>query len=552
MAGGKLSPRQKMINMMYLVLTALLAMNVSKEILNSFALLNNGLVKTNENFTVKNEITYNNFETALLSDRKKVLPYYDKAKAVKIRSREMFDYIEGLKNEVIRAVEEGDEKKIKGRNGQDSVIRIASNIIYMEGKDNNQIPTHFFMGELDNAAPGNKAYEFKEKVNRFKKDLEAFIPDEEKNTIKLGLETNDVFSATEDIMLSWENNNFYHNPAVAVIAILTKMQNDVKNAEADIINALFSRITVDMYKFDTLSARVNAASNYILVGDEYNAEIFVAGFSTTSNPEIWLGEYDSTSNSIKGPIDSTSVKVVNGVGVYTKAAESEGTTNLSGIIRVKNPANPKAPAKIFPFHSEYKSAKPAVVVAPIKMNVFYRGLENPVAISVPGIAAEDLVVGISGGGRINKKSNGEYIVQVASGEKCTVNVSAKTSSGTIRSMGPGIEFRIKRVPNPVPEVYGKRGTAFVKQGELQFIRSVVAKLDDFVFNVPFPVVSFEVSMTVNGNSQTIVTKGSSLNIEQQNFVKKAKKGSVVFIDKINVKKPDGTVEDIGTVSLRVI
>src|SRR4051812_23304853 len=109
MAGGKLSPRQKMINMMYLVLTALLAMNVSKEILNSFALLNNGLVKTNHNFTAKNEAMYSNFDAAELNDQVKVRPWNDAAKSVKKRSQEMFNYIEDLKTELVNEVEQRSE-----------------------------------------------------------------------------------------------------------------------------------------------------------------------------------------------------------------------------------------------------------------------------------------------------------------------------------------------------------------------------------------------------------------------------------------------------------
>lgn len=551
MAGGKLSPRQKMINMMYLVLTALLAMNVSKEILNSFAILNNGLVTTNENFTAKNEVTYANFETALAADRKKVRPYLDKANAVKKRSQEMYDYIEGLKKELIKQVEEKEETAIRGRSGQDSMIKIVSNILYMEGKDNNQIPTHFFMGDKDKAMPGNKAYEFKEKVNKFKEDLQAYIPAEDKDNIKLGLETSDVFSSAENMMISWENNNFYHNPAVAVIAILTKMQNDVKNAEADIINSLYGQIDVGSFKFDTLSARVNPASNYVLIGDEYKAEILVAGFSTTNNPEIWLGEYDSVTNSIKGPIDSTSVKVENGVGIYTKAPESEGTNELKGIIRVKDPRNPKSAPKVFPFRSEYKSAKPATVVAPTLMNVFYRGLENPVSVSVPGIAAEDLVVSLNGSGTITKKSNGEYVVKVTSGNKCSVNVSARMRDGVIRPMGKPMEFRVKQVPNPVAEVYGKRGSARVRKSELPFITTVIAKLDDFVMNVPFPIVSFEVSMIINGVTVSIPGTGSTLNADQKALIKRANRGNVIVIEKITVKKPDGTTSDIGNVLLTV-
>src|ERR1051326_2650527 len=554
MASGKLTPRQKMINMMYLVLTALLAMNVSKEILNSFAILNNGLVKTNENFTVKNEITYGNFEKALSTDRNKVQPYLDKANAVKLRSKEMFDYIEGLKNELITRVEKKDETEIRGRSGQDSLVKIASNVLYMEGKDDYQVPTYFFMGDNDKAIQGNKAFEFKEKVKKFKEDLRTFIPAEDRNNIHLGLETEDVFSSNEGMMISWEQNNFYHNPAVAVIAILPKMQNDVKNAEANIINALYTRMDVNSYKFDTLSARVNPNTNYVLIGDEYKAEIFVAGFSTTSDPQIWLGEYDSITNNIKGPIDSISVIVKDGVGLYKKSPESEGTTELKGIIRVINLADPKGPRKVFPFHSQFKSARPAVVVAPESLNVFYRGLENPVAVSVPGIASEDLVVNLSGcTGSITKKSNGEYIVKVTSGTKGTVNVSAKMKDGTIRSMGKGIDFRIKQVPDPIPTVNGKHGSDVIKQLELPLIDKIFAKQDDnFVFNVSYTIISFKVSAIINGTPVEFTAQGSKLTSEQKDLLKRVRRGNKVFIENIVVEKPDKTKADAGNIILKVI
>lgn len=552
MAGGKLSPRQKMINMMYLVLTALLAMNVSKEILNSFALLNNGMVKTNANFAAKNEVTYNNFETAYLTDPKKVGPIRDKANVVKSRAKQMFDYIENIKNELIKDVEQKEETVIEGRNGQDSTIKIASDVLYMEGKDNYIIPTTYFLGEDDVAKPGSKAFDFKDKVTKFKTDLLTILPEKERKNIRLGLETNDVFSAAEGKTVPWETNNFYHNPAVAVIAILTKMQNDVKNAESDIINVLYNRIDVNSFKFDTLSARVNANSNYVLIGDEYKAEVFVAGFSTTSNPQIWLGEYDSTTGNIKGPIDSTSVKVNNGVGILDVSPSTEGTTDWGGIIRMKNPADPKAPPRVFPFKAQYKSARPAVVVSPDKMNVFYIGLDNPVSISVPGIAAEDIVPSMSGGSIGG--SRGKYMVKVGNnmaGKEVTVNVSAKTKAG-VKSMGPGVKFRVKTVPNPVPTVYGKRGTDVIKSGEIQFVRGVVPMMDNFEFELKCPVVSFDVSMNVNGLEVTESTNGPQLSEKQRALIGRAKRGNKIYIEKVKVQKPGGLVTEIGSVNLKVI
>jgi len=549
--GGKLSPRQKMINMMYLVLTALLAMNVSKEILNSFALLNNGLVRTNTNFTVKNEITYSAFETAELNDPNKVRPFRDKAEAVKKKAQVMFDYIENIKSELIKEVEQKEETTITARNGEDSTIKIASNVFYMEGKDNNQIPTHYFMGELDKAAPGNKAYEFKEKVTNFKKDLNTFIPEKERKNIKLGLETDDVYSATEDLMISWENNNFYHNPAIAVIAILTKMQNDVKNAEADIINALYKQIDVSSFKFDTLSARVVANSNYVLLGDEYRAEVFMAAFSTTSNPQVWLGDVDSVKHEIRGPKDTSSVKVNKGVGIYSVSPSAEGTVQWGGIIRMKDPADPTV-YHSYPFKSEFKAARPAIVVSPDKMNVFYVGIDNPVSISVPGIAAEDLQPSMSGGSIGG--SRGKYSVKVPqsmAGKECMVNVSAKTKNG-VKSMGQGVKFRVKTVPNPVPTVYGKRGTDVIKAGEVQFVKGVVPMMDNFEFELKFPVVSFDVSMNVNGLEVTESVQGPSMSDKQRALIGRAKKGNKIYIEKVKVMKPGGIIAEIGSVNLKVI
>jgi gliding motility-associated protein GldM len=274
------------------------------------------------------------------------------------------------------------------------------------------------------------------------------------------------------------------------------MQNDVKNAEADIINTLYNKIDANTFKFDKLEARVNAASNYVLIGDEYKAEIFVAGFSTTSNPQIWLGNYDSLGNHLGGPIDSTSVIVQNGVGYYTASPTSEGTTEWGGIIRIKDPANPMAPPKVFPFKAEYKSAKPAVVVSPDKMNVFYVGVDNPVSISVPGVAPSDIRPSISGGTITG--SNGKYIVRVKDGVSTAVVSVAANIKGVNKPMGKGIEFRVKRVPNPEAEFAGKTGTATITEAQLKGGTMVTAKLDNFPFDLKFPIKSYVVSMTVNG------------------------------------------------------
>ena len=555
MAGGG-SPRQKMINLMYLVLLALLAMNISKEVLNSFALVNNGLVKTNKTFAAKNEATYLDFETALLNDPNKVRPFYTRAQAVKKRSQEMFDYIEKQKAALILEVEHKDSVTIEGRTGKDSVVRIINDLLQMESKEDNAAPTHYFMGEADDAAtPGSPAFELKEKVKRYKEDLLTYIDPKDRPNIHLGLDISNTYSQHEGKDITWESNIFYHNAAVAVLCLLTKMQNDVKNAESDIINSLYNRINAKSFKFDTLSARVVAPSNYVLLGEEYRAEIFMAAFSTTSNPQVWMGTVDSVKNEIVGPKDTISVKVNKGVGIYSVSPTAEGTFPLTGLIRVKDPADPTI-IHSYPFKSEYKAAKPAIVVSPDKMNVFYIGVPNPISVSVPGIAAEDLVPSMGGGGSLSG-TRGHYTVNIGSqsmsGKKVTVNVSARMKNG-VKSMGKGVEFRVETVPDPYPTVYGKsKSDGYIRQGELQFITSVVPKMDDFEFELKFPVVGFEVSMNVGGVDVTEVSTSGSLTDKQKALIKKAKRGAKISFDHVRVQKPGGSKAgtDIGSVNLKV-
>ena|ERR1051326_3286622 len=534
MAGGKETPRQKMIGMMYLVLTALLALNVSKEILNAFIIVNTGLEKTNVNFTNKNEVTYAAFEKAKLNDEKKVRPFYDKAMAVRKLSADMIKYIEDLKNKLMRDVD-----------GVDTL----SNLRYLNSKDNYDKPTHYMIGDDPENATG-EAKTLKEKLKAYKDALMGQVPEKERANLKLGLETEDVYSFAEEKKVKWEDNAFYHNPIAAVITILSKLQNDCKNAEADVINALYKQIDVGSFKFDTLSARCVASSNYVLIGDEYHAEIFVAAFSTTSNPQIWLGQVDSVKNTIVGPIDSTSVKVDRGVGVYTKKPESEGEQKLSGLIRVKNPVDNSYIA--YPFKTSFIAAKPAAVVSPTKMNVFYIGVDNPVDVSVPGIAADNLSPSLSGSGSITG-SRGKYTVRVTKGPEVTINVGAKLG-GTNKSMGTA-KFRVKSVPNPVASFGGKRSTDPVnniKKSDVLAAPGVFAEMVDFDFDLKFQVVGFDLTVLKNGAEVTERSNGAALSPAQKTLLQNLKNGAKFYIEKVQVRGPDGTIRTIPGLNLKMI
>jgi len=533
MAGGKETPRQKMIGMMYLVLTALLALNVSKDILNAFIVVEDGIVKTNQNFDSKNQSTYNAFSVAMLSDSVKAKPFSDSAKKVKQLSLEMDKFIKDLKTDLYMNVED------VPRNIADTMT-----ITTLNSKDNYDKPTHFLIGENPEKATG-KAKDLKEKLNKFKQDLIKLVPERERANFKLSLNTDDVYSANEGKKISWENNAFYHSPMAAVITILSKLQNDVKNAEGDVINLLYQSISADAFKFDKLEAKVIPNTNYVLLGEEYQADLFVAAFNTTKNPQILIGNVDTINNKIIGSVDSIR-NFVGGMGKYTVRPSSEGLVKWSGIIRVKNPSNPND-IKSYPFQSEYMVAKPALVVSPTKMNVLYIGVDNPIDISVPGVALENLQPSLTGGSLSGSK--GKYIAKVQSGTEATVSVSAKFGA-QVKPMG-SFKFRVKRVPDPVAYIGGKKGDQVVTKGELMAIGGIIPKLENFDFDLSFVVTSFTLSGLVKGQIAEYRSSSNKVTPEMINFLKNIGSGAKLYFEQIKAKGPDGTTRDLSSVSIKV-
>ncbi|MFN9595430.1 MAG: hypothetical protein ACK560_01430, partial [Bacteroidota bacterium] len=278
MAGGNLSPRQRMIGMMYLVLTALLALNVSKEIINAFVTVNDSLETSNKNTTSRNERVYADFNKAMQNDAAKVGPFNEKAQKVKKFSSDMVTYIEQLKTDITIKVE-GLEKGAK--------VPAAKDIAR---KDDYDVPTNLLCGDKADGR-GFLATNLKVKIDEFKKNVVGSLSPADQSAFKARIDqvlnTKDPAAAdVRDNKTTWEMMNFYHNPVVATIALLTKFQADVRNVESEVINHLYTAIDAGSFKFDNLEARVIAPTSYVLNGQQYKADIFLAAFSSTSNPTI--------------------------------------------------------------------------------------------------------------------------------------------------------------------------------------------------------------------------------------------------------------------------
>ena len=535
MAGGKETPRQKMIGMMYLVLTALLALNVSKEILNSFILINDSLLVTNANFTSKNQSQYDAFGVALANDEKKVRPFYTKALQVKGSSDSLFNHIESLKQYLIMKTDKLDSTAINSLRQAGDLDSIASifSLRNVNSKDNYDIPTNIMIGGEEGKLKQGlwSAQQLMDMINSFKNGLAGKVDPKNGQAIIDGLNknfnTDTMLQISDSEKQNWALANFYHIPLAAVVTNLSKIQTDVRNAESDVVKYLYGQVDASDFKFDTLAAKV-IAPNLVFHGDEYSAEIFVAAFSTTQNPQVQIGKVDTTTNTIVGSIDTSSVVVDRGVGTYTVKATREGLQEYSGIIKVKAPSGKFLS---YPFEGEYMVMKSGVVVSPTKMNVLYRGVKNPVSISVPGVAPELVKPSLQGGTLRpdTKAGKGNYIAEVKGGNTAKVIVSAEVD-GKQRKMGE-FEFRVKDVPPPTATIAGTEG-GLVSANRLAAAPTVIPKMKNFDFELFYKTTKFDLVYQVGTDLITKPVTGSKIPADAVEQIKRLKKGSRVYIENI--------------------
>ncbi len=538
MAGANLSPRQRMIGMMYLVLTALLALNVSKEIINAFVTVNASLEVTNRNFADKNAQTYLAFEQAMTNDAAKAKPYYDRAKVAGTLSDSLIAYIEGIKDEVIIKVE-----KLDPNTPKDKITAVQD----IGKKDDYDTPTTYMNGS-ENDGRGHKATELRQKLIEYKANMLANLAP--KDTARFRSRFEELLNTDDpkvviDKKRTWEMAVFYHNPTVAVITLLTKFQSDVKIAEAEVISHLLRDIDLGDFKFNALQARVIAPTSYVLLGQEYKADVFLAAFSTTSDPEIFVGAVDTASKSIKG--EGRLLEVEGGIGRYVDRPSTEGLKKWGGIIKIKKPDNTY---ESYPFTAEYIASKPSAVVSLDKMNVLYIGVDNPVSISVPGVANENVTAGISGaGGSLSKAGGASYVAKVAAVGEANISITANLE-GKQTPMGT-FKYRVKRVPDPVAMIANTKG-GNVAKNILLAQTAVIPVMENFDFELFFRVTSFK--MTYIPRGKDLIEMDSNNNLitgGMKSALSNARPGDKVYFEYIRAVGPDGTTRQLSAVNFTI-
>jgi len=526
--------RQKMINMMYLVLTAMLALNVASEVLESFRIIDASLIQTLNNVNKKNEQIYGSFDAAYTQNPTKVKEWKDKSDQVKLKTNELITKIKDLKEKLALAsggilLHAPGSDYILGSEDP-IIINSKGDTIVIKKEDDLNTPSEIMIQQ-------KKATELKDDIIAYREFLGSFL--EEGSTLRDNiikqLDTSDPKINLKEggEKKSWEILHFESKPLIAVITMLSKTQIDIQNAETNIITTLYSQIDEKSFKFNKLGAKILAKSTYVLEGDQFEAEIFLAAEDTTQEPEIFVGNNKLT--------------LKDGKGIYKVTATEAGKTfKWGGLIKYKNP---EGEIKDYKFEGEYQVGKPSVTISPTKMNVLYLGIANPIKVSVPGLASQNLEVTISNG-RIEKDGDDFFVYPAkldALGKNTSISVTANLNNEK-RPMGSMV-FRVKEVPDPLATIGGKNGGTLKKE-ELMAEDGIFADLKDFDFDLKFTVTQFDVSFS-GAYVKTTSSKSNKFTDEQKGFFSKLNQGSIIFIDNIMAKGGDGTNRPLAPISFKI-
>ena len=499
-----------MINMMYLVLTALLALNVSSEILNAFKTVNNSIVHANEVVDDKNATTYKSFEQKLKKPetREKAEFWWPKAEKAKKLSTEMSQYIEDLKIQI--------KKEAKGENIGTPDEKFS--------EDNLEVSTRILV-------EGPKGKELQKKLEEYKKQLLDILPEKKAEFEKsLPLDMTTPPPQKGDLAAhDWSTSYFRMTPTIAAVTILSKFQNDVKNSEAQIVDFCHKMIGEVEVVYDEFQAFAGQSSQYLMPGQELEITAGVGAFSKAAKPTI----------SINGsPVGLNE----DGVAVYKTIANGAGEHTVNVNVSFTKPDGTKA-----------TMTKPIKYVVGVpsgssifleKMNVMYVGVDNPLTISAGSAGAEKMKPSFTAGSLVSAGGD-RYIAKPThvGPAEIKITVDGKTSSFPIRC---------KVLPDPTAMVGGKRGGT-VNAADFKVQGGVLAKLLDTEFDAPFQVLGYRLG--ANGGNFSVYKQanndGPRWNGAAENIINQAGPGTSIFFDEIRVKGPDGKERVLPTLAFQL-
>ncbi len=523
------TPRQKMIGMMYLVLTAMLALNVSADILNGFLMVDNSLISSIETSSKQTSTLYEDMEYLYKQNPEKVGEWLEKSNQVRMKSDSLIAFIHQIKADLMM---EADKVEID----PDTV-----NAHKLVTKDNTDIASRYFIGD-DPVYGTVKGQQFKKMLEDYRHFMEKVYGNDSLHMeiYEKRFSTSPSLNSHGTEEVSWLNAQFESMPIIAVTTQLSKYESDVYTSQMNVLQYLKAQTDAGDFRVNKIQAFVIPDSRHVIRGDQYKAKIMLAAIDSTKEPEYYV-------ESQKLPSE-----------MYSVTCNSTGIFPFSGKIVLKGT---DGVPREYPFSDEYTVGEQTATIANEDMNVVYRGYENRLNIAVPGVASENIIVEAKGAQMIKpsgKQKN--WICRPTSASNVELTVYANTEDGK-KKMATHI-FRTLRLPNPSAFLAyaDKRGETYLypstdkepTRDDLLRAKEVVAQYADGMLQANFTITGFTIyAQDATGGVTPVSSNSSKLTASQVKVIKGKKRGSRLVIEDIRAKGPDGVVRDLSPISIAV-
>lgn len=527
MAGKNETPRQKMIGLMYLILLAMLALNASKDLLNAFLYLDNGISINNENFSITNQNIIEKITTSAASGSQKAIQNLNIAKEINQKSNGLIQLINKFKKDIIDLGGGVDEKGIP----------IA--------KDNQDIGANYLIFNKN----GEK---LRVEILNFKNYLIKNINPSDTEIIQSieNLLNTPEYTDYEGTKSPWENGLSEHLPLVAVTANLSNIQTYIQNSSAQVLSYLNEQISSDSYKVNQIMATVLPYESYVLTGDEFKADIFLAAADTTQEPIIVVGNYNEKlfyENNIVEFIGNTdTLNTHNGKGYYSTKSATLGKNNLKGIMFVPHP-NPKMKGKFlhYPFEKNFTVGAPTAVISSSQLQIMYMGIENNIEISAPSIQNQQISLQ-SPQANVIKKANGTYSIIPKKLGNIDLNVIYTNNDG-IQKVIAQQTWKSNRLPKPEIEFLKKDLEKSYARGAFEipnYQYFSVKYPSGFPVSTPPSLKSCAVEFKIqNQLTLPLLLKQGNFSSDFKNYLNRTRSGDILEIT-VQASTPDGITHTI--------
>jgi gliding motility-associated protein GldM len=504
-------PRQLMINLMYLVLTALLALNVSAEVMNAFFTLEKGIKASGEVVAESN----NQLLGAISSTAEAYANGYNDsvllaANRVNEISKEFVQYMEDIHGQLFEAAggpSDDDPNKPKRKKDKDVTTRLL------------------VAGPAETPEDDGIGFEMKDRISATRDSFLYWIRyvggeeavQEVANSIPLEVDES-WKEKSKDKKSSWADYNFRQMPVAAVFPMLRKWQSDAKASAASSMNYFLKQMGAQDIKFDQFFPVAAAKKGYVIRGEEYEADIFLSAYSSSAGENTRIF------------VNGNQMAMEDGRATYKTTTRGLGEQSYKVRIEVENPLTGEVESYDNTFN--YEVGERSVTVSAEKMNVFYIGVDNPVAVSAAGISSNELSVSVSGGGgSIRKAGNSKYIVNVSQPtDDCRINVSGG-------GMRDSKLFRVKRIPDPVARL-GNKQDGSMGNGEFKAQGGVIAWLDNFDFDAKCDIQGFKlVRVPKRQDPIEVMNSGARYGADSKRIVGQARPGDTFYFFDVKARCP---------------